>query len=156
MKRDQITGRMVVENVYERFFRFIEFRNGCWLWTGFIAPNGYGDFWYEGHSCHAHTSSYRLFRGEIPAGRQIDHLCKVRRCVKPDHMEVVTPRENLMRAETNAAINVAKTQCIWGHPLSGENLYLHKDKDDHMHRRCKVCYARRDRERKQRKKQING
>lgn len=73
---------------------------GCWLWNGFIYPNGYGQLkWkYQGRSdFNAHRISYRIYKGEVPKGLEIDHLCRVRRCVNPDHLEAVTHQVNIIR-----------------------------------------------------------
>ena len=65
--------------------------NGCWLWKGYIEKNGYG-------SRLAHRRLYKRYKGEIPKEYQIDHLCKVKACVNPDHLEVVTAAENIHRS----------------------------------------------------------
>ncbi len=110
---------------------------GCWLWLGALTAGGYGCFYVDKHyRSTAHRVSYELFVGPIPAGLQIDHLCRVRGCVNPDHLEPVTCRENLMRGPTTLnALNVAKTHCPKGHPLSGGNLKTNR----HGHRDCGEC-----------------
>lgn len=117
--------------------------NGCLLWTGYIAPSGYGQFYKRGSGRHgkartgyAHRQSYELFVGTIPDGMTIDHLCRVRACVNPMHLEVVTNRENVLRGETLQAANARKTHCPRGHLLSGDNLYL---RPDGKGRDCKTC-----------------
>ncbi len=70
--------------------------SGCWLWAGFIHPkNGYGSYRMNGRTCGAHRASYELHVGPIPDGYDLDHLCRVRSCVNPSHLEPVTRRENL-------------------------------------------------------------
>lgn len=71
--------------------------NGCWLWTGTIERTGYGRFWLGGRQEIAHRASYALLIGPIPEGLTIDHLCRVRACVNPDHLEPVTLAENIRR-----------------------------------------------------------
>jgi hypothetical protein len=93
---------------------------GCWRWTGSIRPNGYGSF--QGAS--AHRVAYELFVGAIGPDLCVDHLCRVRDCVNPLHLEAVTRAENTLRGTSPAAENARKTTCKRGHPLSGENLYL--------------------------------
>jgi len=70
---------------------------GCWLWTLSIKPKGYGQIKNAGRLAYAHRIAYQLLRGPIPKGMTIDHLCRVRCCVNPDHMEVVTNRTNVLR-----------------------------------------------------------
>lgn len=73
---------------------------GCWLWTGSISSTGYGTHTYSGPSRRtvlAHRMVYELHRGTIPVGHDLDHLCRVTRCVNPSHLEPVTPAENCHR-----------------------------------------------------------
>lgn len=72
--------------------------NGCWNWQRAIQDNGYGLCSRKGWRKSAHRYSYLAFRGEIPGGLQLDHLCRNRKCVNPDHLEPVTSKENVMRA----------------------------------------------------------
>lgn len=93
--------------------------SGCWLWAAAMFPNGYGAFG-AGHERYAHRYSWFIFRGEIPAGLEIDHLCRIRSCVNPDHLRVVTHRENALApgALSPAAQNARKTHCLRGHDLA--------------------------------------
>ena len=117
--------------------------SGCWFWLGYVNPSGYGQF---NRRYKAHRISYQTFVGEIPPTLELDHLCRVRSCVNPKHLEPVTHRENVMRGDAPAAvarIHLSKTHCPLGHPLSGDNLRLRKN-----WRRCKECgriEARRNR-----------
>ncbi len=74
----------------------------CLLWIGAISDTGYGNFWLNGGTVLAHRFSYERTVGPIPEGLQIDHLCRVRRCVSPDHLEAVTPSENNIRVPVNS------------------------------------------------------
>lgn len=113
---------------------------GCWGWTGAINTYGYGHLYAGGRSRYAHRLSYELFRGTIPVMFQIDHLCRNRLCANPSHLEAVTCRENLLRGETLAAKNAAKTHCKRGHALVGDNLYLaHRKGAARPERHCKRC-----------------
>ena len=88
-----------------RFWRFVEKTEACWLWRGATNGHGYGRFALDGcaKKVSAHRYAYELARGPIPPGRVLDHVCGVRLCVNPDHLEPVTQRENLRRAGSLAA-----------------------------------------------------
>ena len=109
--------------------------SGCWLWNGARtgSDRAYGQAWLNGRHL-AHRLVYRLLRGPIPDGLHLDHLCRNRCCVNPDHLDPVTGRENTIRGTGFIARNVARTHCPQGHALSGENLYLW-----HGHRHCRAC-----------------
>ena len=109
---------------------------GCWLWTAATQGNGYGKFTVEGKQVYAHRHAFERWVGPIPTGLTIDHLCRVRNCVNPDHLEPVTHRENLLRGETINAANAAKTHCVRGHEFTPGNTYVYRDG-----RYCRTCHA---------------
>jgi hypothetical protein len=113
---------------------------GCWLWTGHVMRHGYGLAWFMGKKKLAHRLSFEAFGGESPEGAQLDHLCRVRCCVNPAHLEPVSCRTNLLRGETLAAANAARTHCKRGHPFDDANTYRCRGS-----RCCRIC--RRDRRR---------
>ncbi len=88
--------------------------SGCWIWTAALNAGGYGLIGHNKRSYLAHRFAYEHFIGPIPKGLQIDHLCRTRCCVNPDHLEPVTPKVNTRRgAKAN------KTHCRLGHVLDG-------------------------------------
>lgn len=110
--------------------------SGCWQWTGSRrGGSGYGDIGF-GHTRSelAHRLAYSIMVAPIPAGMQIDHLCRNRQCVNPSHLEVVTPRVNSLRGQGFAAMNARKTHCVRGHPLIGANTLLYRG-----WRYCRLC-----------------
>jgi hypothetical protein len=116
----------------------IEFvADGCWLWTGSLSPTGYGErIRRSGNRQAPHRVVYELMVGPIPEGLVIDHLCRVRNCVNPAHLEPVTQRENTMRSPiAPAAVNAAAQQCRRGHPFDEANTYV----DPNGYRGCRAC-----------------
>lgn len=83
----------------QRFLAKVEKTPTCWLWTGTKNPNGYGRFSHNGRTVQAHRFSYEMHIDTIPPGMQLDHLCRVRHCVRPNHLEPVTQQENLSRKQ---------------------------------------------------------
>lgn len=124
-----------VGNTVERFWSKVDKTGDCWLWQAGLASTGYGQF----NSGSAHRFAYELVKGPIPEGLQIDHLCRNRKCVRPEHLEAVSCRENLLRGETLAALNVAKTRCPQGHGYTPENTYVVRRRNGRVFRVCKVC-----------------
>lgn len=86
--------------------------------------------------------------GPIPDGMVIDHVCRVRRCVNTDHMEVVTNKENILRGQSPWAVNARKTHCPRGHPLEDGNVRVRTDKNGALMRECLTCAHERSLNRK--------
>jgi len=125
----------------ERFTAKVEKTDGCWLWMGYINPKpgkGYGTFYDGKKAVRAHRWAYENFVGPIPEGLQLDHLCRVRHCVNPSHLEPVTARENIRRGENHVAKNARKTHCLHGHEFTEENTYRSSRGRD-----CRECRTAR-------------
>ena len=122
-----------------RFWPKVNKTETCWLWTGAKSSAGYGQISDRGRALYAHRLAYEWLVTPIPEGLVIDHLCRVRHCVNPDHLEPVTQAENVRRGETGAASSArAKLQadCKHGHPFSGDNLHIYKGR-----RVCRTCQS---------------
>jgi hypothetical protein len=121
------------------FWEYVNKTDSCWLWTGRVAAGtGYGVLSINGRETYAHRLSYEIAYGEIPDGLVTDHLCRVRLCVRPDHLEAVTTRENVMRGVGPTAINAQKTRCPKGHELTEANTYRRRDTKNGL-RQCLTC-----------------
>ena len=101
----------------------------CWIWIGAITHNGYPKATFNYETCLVHQVIYKHFKGPIPEGLEIDHVCRNKLCVNPEHLEAITHKENVARYAATI------THCKKGHPLSGDNLYLTPDE----RRNCKTC-----------------
>lgn len=124
------------DSLPERFWdRVTAAESGCWIWNGGQDGKGYGFFQYAGHHRRAHRVAYELLVGTIPDGLVLDHLCRVRNCVNPAHLEPVTSRENTLRGETLPALNLAKTHCVAGHEYATDTTYVNPE----GHRICRIC-----------------
>lgn len=126
----------------ERFWAKVDKQsNGCWLWTAYCQPNGYGWFYAGPDISHAaHRFSFELLVGPVSEGLDLDHLCRVRSCVNPAHLEPVTRRENLLRGETVTAMHAAQQFCINDHEFTPANTYVYPDG---RRRLCRACRASR-------------
>lgn len=140
-----IPGRDPVERFQEKISHTDE--NGCHIWGGAVQTRGYGSFCWggKGKTILAHRWAFiYLGKNDIPDDLVIDHVCRNRLCVNPEHMRVVTNKENVLAGESFAAVNAVKTHCRRGHSL--ENAIP----DGRVKRRCVEC--RRIHNRKHRRK----
>lgn len=125
---------------------------GCWIWCGAVGSGGYGNAW-DG-SAHryvsAHCKIFEWISGPVPTGLELDHICRIRQCCNPAHLEPVTRLENLRRAGALDRLRAfsksrqERTHCGRGHELNSENLRIFNGK-----RHCMACrretYAQRKR-----------
>lgn len=126
--------------------------SGCWIWMRHISGStGYaqarvrliGTRW---ELDNVHRYSYELLHGPIPDGMHVDHICKVRCCVNPSHLRLLTPRQNVLVGVGPSALNSAKTHCPKGHEYNERNTYMSKVGKRH----CRPCAAEKERLRRQR------
>ena len=132
-------GVINIPTVEQRFWAKVDRTGECWEWVAARTSSGYGNFNWLGKNKVAHRVSYELIKGDIPEGLDLDHLCRNRSCVNPEHLEPVTRRENLLRGDTIPAKHVKKTHCPKGHKYDEDNTYVCKNGSRH----CRKC--RKDR-----------
>ena len=118
----------------KRFWRFVKKTDNCWLWLGYKNLKGYGRMNEKRKTNYAHRFSYEIHKGKIPKGLVIDHLCRNTSCVNPDHLEVVTQRQNILRGESIFAQEARQTECLNKHKYTEETLRIYDG-----HRRCRIC-----------------
>lgn len=113
--------------------------DGCWTWMGAIGSHGYGSFWLGRKDWTlAHRYSYERLVGPVPDGYELDHLCRNRECVRPDHLEPVTGAENKRRA---MAVRPLVTECRHGHAYDDDNTVINSK----GYRECRTCLRQRGR-----------
>ncbi len=144
-------------NIEERFLSKVEEADGHWIWTGGVSEAGYPRFWAEGRDVRAHRWAYERWVGPIPEGHDVDHVCRIRVCVRPHshHLEAVTPLENRRRAvpfRSQVNQNAGKTACLRGHEFTPTNTRVDADGK----RRCRACRAERARKRRREKDPNRG
>lgn len=122
---------------FPRFWSRVNFDapNDCWEWPITPTQQGYGIIQLDGRAQKAHRVSYLLLVGAIPDGLTIDHLCRNRACVNPDHLEAVTNKINVLRGQGVCAMNAHKTRCPQGHDFVDTNIYTYPN----GRRGCRSC-----------------
>lgn len=136
-RRDQTrerTGWTPPLTVEQRFWSKVEKTETCWLWTGGLWKEGYGQFYPTSNPpVVAHRFAYELLVGPVPEGLELDHLCRVRHCVKPGHLEAVTHSENMRRGAW-----AIRTHCKNGHEYTEQNTRW-RQRGNSLHRVCRAC-----------------
>lgn len=112
--------------------------NGCWLWVLTRDPDGYGEGCFQKRKRRAHRLAWEAFKGPIPPGFHVDHLCRVRHCVNPEHLEPVTAGENIRRGLTGYT---RRTECKRGHKFAE-----HGRLDSQGRNQCRECDRLRNRQ----------
>lgn len=136
----------------ELFWQKVDASGDCWEWTAYTSKDGYGKTAInlgggKTKKWSAHRRAWEILVGPIPAGLQLDHLCRNRKCVNPDHLEPVTPSVNVRRGSTipiTRARQRGKTHCPVGHPYDESNTNY---QGPSRWRRCLACHAARERAR---------
>lgn len=124
----------------------------CWLWMGALSGSGYGSFHLSGETYQAHRVAVSATGRAVPTWAVIDHTCRNRRCVNPQHLRAVDRRANVHENSSSPAhLNSLKTHCPRGHLLSGDNLVMDRGK-----RRCRSCKAAALREIRSRRSVAEG
>lgn len=122
----------------------IDPETGCMLWTGSMLPNGYGQVGWRNRLWVAHRAFWVFSGKPDPKGFDLDHLCRNRACINPDHLEMVSRSENLRRG-------FIARGCVNGHPYREDDFSIVNRSDGSQELRCKVCHRERNRRAKQRK-----
>lgn len=134
-------GGFPAKPMREKLMEFVRedrgFTSPCWIWQLQLSPGGYGRVAVSRRWLSAHRQSFIQAKGAIPDGLHIDHLCRVVCCINPDHLEAVTPFENVRRqvAARTSEQKTARAFCKNGHPRVPENLSV----DPHAYAVCKTC-----------------
>ncbi len=123
----------------------------CWLWTAYINKFGYGVIGtYDKKTALAHRVSFELTKGPIPEGLEINHLCEVKNCINPDHLEAITRAEHILKTDFQGGkYQKNKTHCVNGHSFQETDVYITKE----GHRKCRACGRAADKRRSPRRAQ---
>lgn len=135
---NHVANRNLTDSEWKRFqAKFDVSGSGCWLWHAPLDKDGYGVFYLRRRARRAHRVGWFLLNGPIPKGMVVNHICKQRSCVNPQHLTLVTVRENALQdSESPAAINARKTHCPKGHGF---------DRRYGGQRYCSTCEAEKKR-----------
>lgn len=125
----------------DSFWSKVKKTKTCWLWTSYVGKNGYGSYGKNNRSITPHRFVFTLIGKEIPKGMCVDHKCRVRHCVRPSHLRIVTRAVNCMENSISpVALNKKKTKCKNGHKFTTKNTYIKiNNKTKNIGRLCRKC-----------------
>lgn len=115
-----------------RFWAKVKKSRACWLWTGGISK-GYGLTTWQGRTISAHRLAYAALVGRIPPGKELDHICRNRACVRPEHLRIASHYDNVMAGANFTAANARKFRCPKGHA------YTIVKNGNRTQRKCQTC-----------------
>jgi hypothetical protein len=121
--------------VFDRLWCHVVQDGDCWMWTASKNPNGYGQISENNKCVLVHKLVFERLRGPVPAGKELDHLCRRPACCSPAHLEAVTHKVNQLRGFSPFAVNARKTHCLRGHLFDEKNTMLSKTGK----RECRIC-----------------
>lgn len=131
---------------HERFISKIKVgkKDDCWEWLAGKSRNGYGVFSINDKSFSAHRVSWAITKGALDTSLVLDHVCRNRACVNPDHLREVSRAINAYENNSSPVVaNLTKTKCIRGHDLLGDNLYIAPASGDRACRKCRMFADRK-------------
>lgn len=133
------------KTVWDRFWEKVDTSGECWLWKASLDLNGYGRFTIGRREEKAHRTAYILIKGSIPDNLVCDHLCRNSQCVNPNHIELVTQRENVLRGISLSAKRAKQIACHNGHAFTEKNTYIPIGTHARKCRECHKLRMRRER-----------
>ena len=144
--------QQILDRRLKNFESKIQVKDGCMIWTGWVTRNGYAGFFNGTKKVYAHRWNYERVKGPIPEGLVLDHLCRNRKCVNPDHLEAVTVQQNTLRGDHPRLMSLRRrpdpSLCGAGiHPWVEENILVTS-----YGNRCRACKREANRNYKQRKR----
>lgn len=139
LNRENVKNRRSIKSRIRFFWSRINKTDKCWLWIGAKLISGYGYLYLQNgkqsrKKVLAHRFSYILHYGKIPNGKELDHICRIKNCVNPKHLEPVTSKENTYRG-TNPKIIIMHRRILTGFCKNGHSVNEWNKKD----RRCRLC-----------------
>ena len=123
--------------LFTKLWNKIKLDGECWIWQEGLDKDGYPNYIrFGGKRYRPHRLVYELYIGELDLNLTIDHLCRNKICIRPEHLEQVSAKVNGLRGNTYQGINSRKIHCTQGHPYDKKNTYYRSDDGSRV---CKIC-----------------